>query len=79
MPAYDFICDDCNQTFTLKRSFAQAGDPADCPDCASSRHTRKVFSAVAFNLAGGASRPPDPTPAPSSGGCCGGGACGCGH
>ena len=49
MPTYQYICLDCDEQFEEKRPFAQASAPASCPTCAG-EHTKKLLSAVAFNL-----------------------------
>ncbi|WP_441246264.1 FmdB family zinc ribbon protein [Kitasatospora sp. McL0602] len=70
MPRYDFRCRTCGATFELRRTMAQANDPAVCPE--GHQDTVKLLSAVA--VTGGA-----PQQAPSGGGgggCCGGGCCG---
>jgi putative FmdB family regulatory protein len=74
MPRYQFICLDCDESFEEKRPFAQASDPATCPAC-QSEQTRKLLSVVAFKVHGDSI----PVTVPSSGGCCGGGSCGCHH
>lgn len=33
MPLYDYACADCDLTFEVSRSFADADVPADCPMC----------------------------------------------
>ncbi|MFI7076808.1 zinc ribbon domain-containing protein [Micromonospora sp. NPDC049903] len=72
MPRYEFRCRACGDTFEVNRPMAQAGEPASCPKGHSD--TVKLLSTVAFTGRGaGASSGP---PAPSGGGCCGGG-CGC--
>ena len=75
MPLYDFRCRTCGDTFKLRRSMADAGDPATCP--AGHRDTVKLMSLVAVGgRAAGSDAAPSPAPA-AGGGCCGG-ACGCG-
>lgn len=75
MPLYDFRCRSCGDTFELRRSMADAGDPATCP--AGHADTVKLMPLVAVGgRAGGADAAPAPAPA-GGGGCCGG-ACGCG-
>ncbi|MEU6074521.1 zinc ribbon domain-containing protein [Micromonospora sp. NPDC047074] len=68
MPRYEFRCRACGDTFEVNRPMAQAGEPASCPQ--GHADTVKLLSTVAVaGRVGGA-------PAPSDGGCCGGG-CGC--
>lgn len=71
MPLYDFRCRTCGDTFEVRRSMADASDPAPCP--AGHRDTVKLMSLVAV---GGRAAGTDAAPA-AGGGCCGG-ACGCG-
>ena len=77
MPLYQFQCRDCEDTFEVRRSFAQATEPAACR--CGSENTRKLLNAVAFSMgSGGASRSKPSIPLPmQGGGCCGGGGCGC--
>jgi putative FmdB family regulatory protein len=35
MPLYAFHCNECHGAFEVRRSFADADVPADCPDCGS--------------------------------------------
>ncbi len=81
MPLYEFFCYDCRTTFSERRSFSQAGDAAECPQCLS-QHTRKVIGAVAVISDG---TRPIGNPLTTSGdaaqavsGGCGCGACSCG-
>ncbi|MEE1787839.1 zinc ribbon domain-containing protein [Streptomyces sp. SP17BM10] len=72
MPRYDFRCRSCGATFELRRTMAQANDPAVCPQ--GHEDTVKLLSTVAVTGAAGSSAPQS---APSGGGgCCGGGCCG---
>ena len=75
MPLYDFRCRTCGDTFEVRRSMADAGDPASCP--AGHADTVKLMPLVAVGgrAAGDATMP---APAPTGGGGCCGGACGCG-
>jgi len=81
MPLYEFFCYDCRTTFGERRSFSQAGDAAECPQCLS-QHTRKVIGAVAIISDG--TRPTanplaaDAKTAQSASAGCGCGACSCG-
>ncbi|WP_405100940.1 zinc ribbon domain-containing protein [Micromonospora sp. NBC_01412] len=71
MPRYEFRCRACADTFEINRPMARAGEPASCPQ--GHEDTVKLLSAVAVTGRGGAGTS---APAPSGGGCCGGG-CGC--
>jgi putative FmdB family regulatory protein len=73
MPRYEYRCRACGETFELNRAMREANAPAECP--AGHADTVKLLSTIALTgrRAGGAGAP---SPAPSGGGCCGGG-CGC--
>ncbi|MET9401532.1 zinc ribbon domain-containing protein [Kitasatospora sp. NPDC002965] len=72
MPRYDFRCRSCGATFELRRTMAQANDPAVCPQ--GHEDTVKLLSAVAVTGAGSSGGAPPQ--ASGGGGCCGGGCCG---
>ena len=69
MPIYEFRCRSCGSTFTQTRPMSASGDPARCPDGHDDTVRLLGIAAVAGN-AGQA--------APSGGGGCCGGSCGCG-
>jgi putative FmdB family regulatory protein len=69
MPRYEYRCRACGDTFELNRPMSESSDPASCPQ--GHDDTVKLLSTVAV---GGLS-----AQAPSGGGGCCGGACGCGH
>ncbi|NBE80944.1 FmdB family zinc ribbon protein [Micromonospora rubida] len=71
MPRYEFRCRACGDTFEINRPMARSGEPAPCPQ--GHDDTVKLLSTVAVTGRGAAGTS---TPAPSGGGCCGGG-CGC--
>jgi putative FmdB family regulatory protein len=73
VPLYDFRCRICGETFELRRPMTEADDPARCPR--GHRETVKLMPLVA--VGGRASMVPAPGPAPTGGGGCCGGACGC--
>jgi putative FmdB family regulatory protein len=74
VPLYEFRCKTCDDTFELRRSMSEAGDPAMCPEGHPGVRLLSVFANV-----GAASAAPSPAPAmPRSGGGCGS-ACGCHH
>ncbi len=74
MPTYAYRCRECTGTFELQRPMSESSAPAVCPDGHSD--TVKLLTTIA--LTGSANSPaPVAAPAPSGGGCCGGG-CGCG-
>jgi putative FmdB family regulatory protein len=72
MARYEYLCKDCGSTFELQRSMADAEGDVRCPD--GHAQVRRRFSVFATTTGGGA---PAPTEAPSMGGGCCGGACGC--
>ncbi len=69
MPTYAYKCRACADEFELSRPMSESADPAPCP--AGHADTVKLLTTVA--LAGRSSG------APSAGGGCCGGACGCGN
>lgn len=71
MPLYDFRCPKCDDRFELRRSMAEADDPATCPaGHAGARRLLAVFASTGKAGSGSSS-----TPMPSGGGC--GGHCAC--
>ncbi|WP_341717764.1 zinc ribbon domain-containing protein [Micromonospora sp. FIMYZ51] len=72
MPRYEFRCRACGDTFEVNRPMARAGEPASCPQ--GHADTVKLLSTVAVTGRGGSVG--GGAPAPTGGGCCGGG-CGC--
>ncbi len=80
MPLYDYLCDDCQNAFEVKRSFAEASQPATCPDC-QGENTKKLLQRINIGVSTGQSGPaPASIPLSMGGGCCGGASCGCsGH
>lgn len=73
MPLYDFRCPTCDERFELRRSMAEADDPATCPSGhAGARRLLAVFASTGRATAGA----PAPSAAPAGG--CGGG-CACAH
>lgn len=45
MPIYEFLCEDCGP-FEERRSFEEAGKPADCPQCGIV--ARRIYSIPGF-------------------------------
>jgi putative FmdB family regulatory protein len=75
MAVYEYICLGCECTFEQRRAIGAAVDTAlFCPSCGDDRVRRRfsVFGVGSGSRSGG-------EPSPSAGGCCGGGACACGH
>jgi putative FmdB family regulatory protein len=75
MPLYEYRCNDCAGVFEVLRPIAERELAAVCPGC-ESRASMPLISRVAA-IAGGASASALES-APSSGGGCCGGSCGCG-
>jgi putative FmdB family regulatory protein len=73
MPRYEFRCRACGDTFEVSRPMREASAPTDCPQ--GHADTVKLLSTVAVTgrSGGGAPMPS----APSGGGGCCGGSCGC--
>jgi putative FmdB family regulatory protein len=69
MARYEYLCKDCGSTFETQRSMTDAEGDVRCP--AGHDQVRRRFTVHAIAGGGGA-------PAPSMGGGCCGGACGCG-
>ncbi|HVF33559.1 MAG TPA: zinc ribbon domain-containing protein [Acidimicrobiales bacterium] len=74
MARYEYLCRDCGSTFELQRPMTDAEGEVRCP--AGHGQVRRRFTVHA--VAGGQSPAPiAPSPAPSAGGGCCGGGCGC--
>ena len=72
MPLLEYRCSDCGSLFERLVPRTDGADTADCPSCGESKG-RRVLSVFAQVRGGdGAS-----TATAASGGCCGGGSCGC--
>jgi putative FmdB family regulatory protein len=78
MPRYEYRCPTCDTTFELRRSMAEANDPASCPDGhPDAVRLLSVFASVGTSSGGGSPMPAGPPP-----GGCGmgmGTGCGCAH
>jgi putative FmdB family regulatory protein len=72
MPRYEFRCRACGDTFEVNRTMRESGEPATCP--AGHTDTVKLLSTVALT---GRSSATQRASAPTAGGGCCGGACGC--
>ncbi|MCP4893852.1 MAG: zinc ribbon domain-containing protein [Actinomycetales bacterium] len=72
MPAYEFRCRQCGDTFILQRPMSQSIDAAPCPAGHDDTVRLLNVASVGTTSTGGSSM----EAAPSSGGCCGGGCCG---
>jgi putative FmdB family regulatory protein len=75
MATYEFRCRACGATFEERRAMADADVPATCPEGHSD--TTRLLSVFASTGTGSGANAPMPS-APSAGGGCCGGACGCG-
>jgi putative FmdB family regulatory protein len=75
MPYYEYVCRECGERFSKKRSFAEASHTAACPACAS-HHTQKRLHAVAV-IGTTSGRDSIPLPMSHGGGCGCGGHCSC--
>lgn len=73
MPLYDFRCPTCDERFELRRSIAEADDPASCP--AGHPGARRLLTVFASTGRAAAGAPA--LSGPPAGGC--GGACACAH
>jgi putative FmdB family regulatory protein len=73
MPRYDYRCRACGATFEISRPMTESSAPVVCPE--GHDDTVKLLSTVALTGRAGSSAPLQA----SGGGCCGGGACACGH
>jgi putative FmdB family regulatory protein len=62
VPLYDFRCRTCDETFEVRRSMAEADEPASCPS--GHRDTLRLLPVVSL---GG--RADSPVPAAPAGGC----------
>ena len=77
MPIYEYRCQACEHRFEMLTSFAERDRSTACPSCESTR-TRVLVSS--FAAIGGEGEFSSTLPmAPSGGGGCCGGSCGCSH
>lgn len=70
MPVFDYQCRNCSTTYDVYHKGKELAEDVVCPSCASN-DSKKLMSVPAASVADR-----DPAPSRSSGGCCGGGACG---
>jgi putative FmdB family regulatory protein len=75
VPLYEYRCNDCRSVFEVLRPMAQRELVAVCPRCESCA-SMPLISRVAARA--GAGEVMEAGPAPSAGGGCCGGSCGCG-
>lgn len=76
---YVFRCGSCRHEFEIIATVAEYGSrglPA-CPNCGTAA-AKRVYTPVMV-MTGAGTAAPDVGEGPASGGCCGGGMCGCQH
>lgn len=79
MPLYAYQCQTCDDTFEMRRSFAEASLATACPTCDGSQ-TKKLLSRINMGGQAEARKQTIPLSMKSGGGCCGPRGCGChGH
>jgi putative FmdB family regulatory protein len=73
MPLYEYVCDDCNAQFELKRKMTEIDAPAACPNCHGDHVARQISRVMAFTHGDGGE-----VSSLGSGGCggCAGNSCG---
>ncbi len=77
MPIYEYHCEACERRFEVLTSFSERDRARVCPSCESTRTRVLVPSSAAI---GGEGEFKSTLPmAPSAGGGCCGGSCGCSH
>jgi putative FmdB family regulatory protein len=79
MPIYEYRCENCNKKFDMLHKSSVSTEEIICPKCGSTKN-KKLFSsfsakADSHSEFGGCSDGSCGMEAPSSGGCCCGGAC----
>ncbi len=83
MPFYEFRCPTCATTFDLRRTMAEADDPASCPE-GHPGAIRQMSRVLAVTAVGSGPVGSGPAGGPSAGGSGGGfggcgSSCGCAH
>ena len=76
MPLYEYRCNDCRSVYEVLRPMAERELAAVCPSC-ESRASMPLISRVAVHAGTSPSSGVAADYAPSSGGGCCGGSCGC--
>ena len=69
MPLYDYLCDNCNTKFEMRRAMSESDSLAACPECESDRVERQVSRVFTVTRVESQSA--------MSSGCGCGGSCGC--
>ena len=74
MPYYEYVCEDCNTKYEMKRCLAEIDDPSACPQCHGTHVARQMSRVIAFSHGDGGTV----SALGSESGCgsCGGGSCG---
>jgi putative FmdB family regulatory protein len=75
MPIFEYHCNDCDTKFEQRRSFMQANDPLNCPQC-ESPDVKRLLSMFMISLSSAGS-PASAGSHMAGGGCACGGACSC--
>ena len=78
MPLYEYYCADCHTKFDALRPMSQADVVIQCKNC-ESMHTSRMLSLFATLTSSKSDNALQTTSSDFSGGCCGGGSCGCSH
>lgn len=73
MAVYEFFCPTCRTRFEERRPMSESARPATC---SAGHRAERLLSVFAVGRGDTAVALDD---IPQAGGCCGGGACGCGH
>ena len=71
MPLYEYHCDDCNESFELRRPMSASDEATECPNCDGQNVKRQISVFMAFTKGASGSKS-------LGGGCACGGACACG-
>lgn len=53
MPIYEYVCQDCQAKFELRRGFGQADDPTICPNCQGGTARRLLSTFACFSKGDG--------------------------
>ncbi len=72
MPLYEYLCDNCETKFEIRRAMSEIDAPAPCPKCDSEHVTRQMSLVFAMTQS-------DSGVSALGGGCGCGGMCSCGH
>lgn len=70
MPLYEYLCDNCNTKFEIRRAMKASDAPTACPQCQSDHVERQISLVVALTRDGA-------SVAMASGGCGCDSGCGC--